>query len=210
MSINKIILGDRVKIIREYPPEPFDIDGTWDGHCGVVVQLRDSVDYPYRVRFDNGFETIVHAVVRVPSAKMTGKYPTIVITTDGKTTTAVKRVGKTVVSKSTSVCSDDDEFDFDVGAAVAISRLIGGKYHVEETKPKPRNYTGKVVCLESWEKWWTPGKCYEVVDGVIIDDDGARRARASGANSFEEFYDLWVGVYDNREARFAEVVERDG
>lgn len=210
--MSKIKVGDRVKIVREFSPYSTSYVNPYDGELGVVTELRSSAEFPYRVRLDNGVEDIFNEVARVKKvcAKTTGKYPTIVITTDGKTTTAVKRVGKTVVSKSTSVCSDDDEFDFDVGAAVAISRLIGGKYHVEETKPKPRNYTGKVVCLESWKKWWTPGKCYEVVDGVIIDDDGARRARASGANSFEKFYDLWVGVYDNPEARFAEVVERDG
>ena len=209
--MSKINVGDRVKIVREFSPYSITSHvNPNEGKLGVVIELRSSTDFPYRVRLDNGVEDIFNEVARVKKvcAKRTSMTPTIVITTDGKTTTAVKRVGKTVVSKSTSVCSDDDEFDFDVGAAVAISRLIGGKYHVEETKPKPKNYTGKVVCLESKNDRWTPGKCYEVSDGFIYDNFGLQRVRT--ARTFEDFFDLWWGKYGNPEARFAEVVESDG
>ena len=49
----------------------------------------------------------------------------IVITTDGKTTTAKKYDGKTVVKTAVAKCSPDDKFDFDTGAKIAFDRLIG-------------------------------------------------------------------------------------
>jgi hypothetical protein len=47
-----------------------------------------------------------------------------------------------------------------------------------DPKPEePKYYNGKVVCVEkSLPCWfWTPGKVYEIKDGVILDDDGDPR-----------------------------------
>lgn len=51
-------------------------------------------------------------------------FPTIVISTDGKTTTAVKRMGKTEIKRATARCSPEDSFDFDTGAKIAMERLL--------------------------------------------------------------------------------------
>lgn len=82
--------------------------------------------------------------------------------------------GKVGVAK----CSPQDAFDFCTGAKMAFDRLMGREEKKpEEPKPepeKPKLYTGKVVCVEKsslcW--FWTPGKVYEITDGVIRDDDG--------------------------------------
>lgn len=64
----------------------------------------------------------------------------IVITTDGKTTTAKMYDGKKFIKSAKAVCSPDDEFDFNLGATIALERLTG---HVHgqlestvEEKPK--------------------------------------------------------------------------
>lgn len=38
--------------------------------------------------------------------------------------------------------------------------------------PKPKYYTGKMVCIKSGYPWWTVGKVYDIVDGTITADDG--------------------------------------
>lgn len=44
----------------------------------------------------------------------------------------------------------------------------------ENLKPyePPKYYNGKVVCIKSHYSWWTVGKVYEVVDGIITANDG--------------------------------------
>ena len=59
--------------------------------------------------------------------------------------------------------------------------------------PKPKYYTGKMVCIKSVYPWWTVGKVYDIVDGTITADHGvkysgyisAEDARHAG-NSFDE------------------------
>ena len=85
--------------------------------------------------------------------------------------------GKVGVAK----CSPQDAFDFCTGAKLAFDRLMGREEKKpEEPKPepeKPKLYSGKVVCVKKatscW--FWTPGKVYEITDGVIRDDDGDPR-----------------------------------
>lgn len=50
--------------------------------------------------------------------------PKIVITTDGKTTTAKMYEGKKVLKTAKSQCSPKDTFDFSVGAKLALERVI--------------------------------------------------------------------------------------
>lgn len=51
----------------------------------------------------------------------------IVITHDGKTTTARLFNGKELIKKAEAKCSPDDKFDFMVGAKLAMERLEGDK-----------------------------------------------------------------------------------
>lgn len=95
--------------------------------------------------------------------------PVIVITSDGVTTTATRRIGKTIQATATAKCNPGDRFDFDEGARIAFERLCGRDPFPE----KPKAYNGRMICAESPYPWWTVGKIYEVVDGRITADDGA-------------------------------------
>lgn len=57
----------------------------------------------------------------------------IVITTDGKTTTARMFEGKKLIKSADAKCHPDDDFDFETGAKVAFDRLVERE---EKVKPK--------------------------------------------------------------------------
>ena len=94
--------------------------------------------------------------------------PVIVITSDGVTTTATRRIGKTIQATATAKCNPGDRFDFEEGARIAFERLCGRDPFPE----KPEAYNGRMICAESPYPWWTVGKIYEVVDGRITANDG--------------------------------------
>lgn len=100
--------------------------------------------------------------------------PVIVITSDGVTTTATRRIGKTIQATATAKCNPGDTFDFEEGARIAFERLCGRDPFPDNQKSPaaPETYNGRMVCVESPYPWWTVGKIYEVVDGRITADDG--------------------------------------
>lgn len=100
--------------------------------------------------------------------KKRAQQPVIVITSDGVTTTATRRIGKTIQATATAKCNPGDRFDFDEGARIAFERLCGRDPFPE----KPKAYNGRMICAESPYPWWTVGKIYEVVDGRITANDG--------------------------------------
>lgn len=108
----------------------------------------------------------------------------IVVTTDGVTTTARKYDGKKVVKEAKAVCSKDDTFNFDVGAKLAMERLMA--------EDKPKLYNGKVVCIEAsyYGKGctgFTKGKIYRFAEGFMLDDDNeVRPATGIPIKSFED------------------------
>ena len=108
----------------------------------------------------------------------------IVITHDGKTTTAtLYRDGEKVTT--TAKCAPDDNFGFIVGAKLAMERLV-------DKATKPEYYNGKVVCVKS-DRDFTVGKVYEIVDGIIRDNFGVKRPEPSNPNRFiESMNDPWL------------------
>lgn len=99
----------------------------------------------------------------------------IVITTDGKITTAKMYDGKKLVNSAKAICSPDDEFDFNIGATIALERLTGqleSNLEVEE-----HFYNGKVVCVKNkdLESYFTVGKIYDIVDGLLKADKKDRQ-----------------------------------
>ena len=87
----------------------------------------------------------------------------------------IYRHGQEVIAQNTktcktarATCSPEDEFDFGIGAKLALDRLCKAE------KPPKKYFNGKVVCVESWYSWWTVGKIYDVVDGFNTADDGDR------------------------------------
>lgn len=76
----------------------------------------------------------------------------IVITTDGKTTTAKMYRGKSVVKVETTKCHPDDRFDFMVGARVAFDRLVGEDEKKEAPKGTLKIEIGKKYKLKDYDK----------------------------------------------------------
>lgn len=92
----------------------------------------------------------------------------IVITTDGKTTTAKLYDGKKFIKSAEAKCSPDDEFDFGIGSALALERLVGNPKATLPNKPKftkSNLKNGMFVRLE--DTGWGV-----VVDNSIILEDG--------------------------------------
>lgn len=100
--------------------------------------------------------------------------PVIVITSDGVTTTATRRIGKAIQAIATAKCNPGDTFDFEEGARIAFERLCGRDPFPEkpENTATPEAYNGRMICVKSQCPWWTVGKIYEVVDGRITADNG--------------------------------------
>lgn len=66
------------------------------------------------------------------------KPSTILIRSDGKTTTAQLRDGKTTVKEAKAVCNPADSYSFETGASLALNRLLyGTDYHPDEVKLTP-------------------------------------------------------------------------
>lgn len=115
----------------------------------------------------------------------------IVITTDGKTTTAVLYNGKQRIKEAKSVCAPEDEFDFNYGASLALDRLTGFvRGSVDNTlEVKPKYFTGKVRCVKvvpGQKSWLTEGKVYKFINGYSIDDVGDRLPACTQIHSVKE------------------------
>jgi hypothetical protein len=110
----------------------------------------------------------------VPSTQLKPEHyrKSIIIHTDGKTTTAILKEGKTVLKRATAKCSPGDKFDFTMGAMLAFDRLMA------EDKPAPAYYNGKVICIKAGV-FHTVGKIYTVKNGLLDDDTGGEPYNAS-------------------------------
>lgn len=84
-----------------------------------VTILADNCFGMYRIKEDNGE---YHWTDEMFSGLATS-LPKVVITTDGKTTTAKMYEGKKVLKTAKSQCSPEDTFDFAVGAKLALERV---------------------------------------------------------------------------------------
>lgn len=113
----------------------------------------------------------------------------IVITSDGVTTTARKYDGKKLIKEAKAVCSKDDVFNFEVGANLAMERLL---------EKKPKFYNGKVVCIETpdFSIGFTKGKIYRFAEGFMLDDDNeVRPATLIPVESFEDLERKHPGIW---------------
>lgn len=91
----------------------------------------------------------------------------IVITTDGKTTTAKLYDGKKFIKEAKAKCSPEDIFDFKTGSEIAFNRLF----------EKKNEFTGKAVYIGGGYSLIgrTIGKIYEFKKGFYYDDDNIKR-----------------------------------
>lgn len=126
-NVVKFKVGDKVIAKRN---TPYNI--TTNGWKGVVTIVHDN-GY-IRVLGDcsgNDFEVDVEPKYFDLDTKCNQK---IVITTDGKTTTARLFDGNNVIKTAKAKCSPDDEFDFNTGASIAFSRLNANEEGHEFTR----------------------------------------------------------------------------
>ena len=89
----------------------------------------------------------------------------IVVTTDGRDTTATLYDGKVKKNVAKTRCHPNDEFDFGTGAQIAVERLIA----CSRNAPLPVN--GYAICNRS-QAGLTAGEIYLIRDGYFVDDDG--------------------------------------
>ena len=162
-TMSKFKTGDRVIAKKG---APYNI--TTNGWIGEVL----SVDY------ESGFMN-----VRSESSSTSGftvklKYfdllpkkteDKIVVTANGKTTTAKLYNGKTVVKTAKAKCSPDDEFDFLTGAHLAVSRLCGVDSNVKSSEPECKIKPGDFVKIIHTEYHHFPLGTIVEVKSVVFD-----------------------------------------
>ena len=129
---NKFNVGERYMV--DYPEASEDgniieITGIGKGHTIYYKTIKGKVD-GYR-NFD---ETSEFAHCLVPITEQSDSTKKIVITTDGKTTTAKMYCGKSCIKVSESRCCPSDAFDFQTGAEIAFNRLFEKSHFWEEFK----------------------------------------------------------------------------
>ena len=119
----------------------------------------------------------------------------IIITADGKTTTARLFDGKSLIKSADARCHSDDKFDFEIGAKMAFDRLI--------SKEKSVYYNGIVKCIkEDVAGRFRVSKVYKVVDGYFVNPDGERQHTDHAPYKSISDANFWIV------ARFAEVTPK--
>lgn len=172
----KFNVGDRVqKINREFA-----------GEFGKVVFYNSKID-SYLIEFEkskggmhdgggmcknhHGWWCNPNNLRLVDTADVTK----IEIFRNGKAVIAIKRTNGKIVSKGVAKCHPDDEFDFDIGARLAMERCVGKA--AEESTDKPVSNV-KIVKQDR----------YEIGDKVKIVDEWV-----SGAQNMLGKMDKWLG-----------------
>lgn len=161
----KYKVGDRVRITAD--ENKFDI---WEQASpkvkwlGKVMTIRYVGNGYYKMKEDCGWgwswcEGMIDGIADEHK---------IVITTDGKITTAKLYDGKKFIKEAKAKCSPEDEFDFKTGSEIAVKRLF---------EEKENGFTGKAVYIGGGYSLLgrTIGKIYEFKKGFYYDDDNMKR-----------------------------------
>ena len=162
----KYKVGDKVRIVSRWVPGCHQNSaGLMDHWLGKVMTVRSvekssfSGDYKYTMKEDQneraGFGWVWHSAA-IAGLACERK---IVVTSDGKVTTAKLFDGKQLVKAATAKCSDGDTFDFATGAALAIERLLPSKEKAEPEKlfPLEEIKAGYLLCVKNDD-----GRCYNM------------------------------------------------
>lgn len=161
-------VGDRV-IIEKSNVECIE---KYAGVEGVITSISGNKEYPYFITSEKNEYGVYCKVKCLASENMPAEKVAeekIVITHDGKVTTATLYGEFGNKETATARCAPEDTFDFTVGAALALERL---NEKIEEAK-NPL-YNGKVVCIDTKfnGEFYTKGKIYQIKNGQITADDG--------------------------------------
>lgn len=108
--------------------------------------------------------------------------------------------GRIVDTITVSRWHDEDKYDIGVASYEAIKQMFDIKdkkiEKVSDNETTPKQFNGKVVCVKG-EMSFTTGRIYDVVDGALIDDVGAK---------FSYFTDV-NDMNSRMKAQFIEVIE---
>lgn len=124
----KFNVGDRVKCVRVVCNNELVV-----GKIGTIIEGCDLFTHRYGVEFDEyicghscGYVGKKNHCWWCKESELVKVVCSdkIVITTDGKTTTAKMYDGKKVVKTAIAKCSPEDEFDIMTGTMIALSRLF--------------------------------------------------------------------------------------
>lgn len=149
------------------------VDGKFKDDTNAIFNAWDN---PANSKGDTPFERLCDWWKRWYKFKLVEEHATnekIVITVDGRTTLARLYKDGKVVKSAEARCCPEDKFDFAIGANLAYARLMGVTIADEEKKedPKPKYYSGKVVCVDSsYCRDFTVGKIYEFDNGKVMDN----------------------------------------
>ena len=183
--MTKFKIGDRVRAVNEY-------DGNENivGKIGTVISVCDYDTGLIDVEFDDKINFEEHTWGGKGKVKHCWWCPDyilepvrvnekIVITTDGKATTAKIYAGKSIIKTATAKCSPDDKFDFVTGAKIAFERLTG-KYAEKsfDWNAFKREETIVKVTKNNWREFVSEAKKHD-----LTFCDGADE------NPFEMFFD---------------------
>lgn len=197
MNKQKFKVGDRVRVVR-------GIAHHMNGKTGTIIPDKPGTICPELgryVQFDeptSDGRTFVWAYLEKLELINPQKHPVVVITSDGKTTTATMREGKKVLKTATAACSDKDTFSFDEGARIAFERLQGRCPFYEEKRPKRPE---KLVCVSKPRiNAFTVGKVY---NPTWLSDDSFSVGLFTGRRIGDKFI-VQFGIGD---AEFIPLVE---
>lgn len=168
--MSKFKVGDKVRIVGY--SRSANLKKKCYGTTGVITKVHAYYTYPYEIDSTGDWRWCDAELEPVTDQK-------IVITRKGNSVIA-KLYDDNNVKSAEAKCSPEDKFDFMVGAELALTRL-NCKSCREAIKPK--YYSGKVVCVESGDSWFTVGKVYEFINGRVRDDDGDERPTNSSRYS---------------------------
>lgn len=152
----KFNIGDKVRVIKAYGCASVGDEGIIkalpgeNGFCGLPYN-----GYGQWVDGDD-FEVINESE---PPRK-------IVITREGKTTTAKLYDGKEITKTAEAKCSPDDKFDFAAGAKLAFERLMGEEKKEPPKFDKSMLTTGRIGYMSNGQGWFV------VVNGNLVYENG--------------------------------------
>lgn len=169
--------GDKVRIANKRG-KLWNFDGLMDKYMGkvmtvdriesVLVFLKEAKGGSVITGFEWSFrvEDFVEVLTAFDHAEPEDADVTVELHFCGRETTAMLVKGADIVKTAVARCHPADEYDRGEGAKTAVNRLFAPE--------PPQYYNGKVVCIATGYSWWTVGKAYNVVDGVIANDNGIK------------------------------------
>lgn len=142
--------------------------------CGKVVTISEVNSNSYHVKEDVNYCLFIDDMLENP-------IEVVVIYRNGNKVVACDKQTK---KEGIAICSPEDEFNFYIGAELALARLAGTKEPAKERGSK--YYSGDIVCVSTAASNLTVGKIYKVREGKFRDNNGGVHGSIYPYTSFED------------------------